>query len=95
MAKLVGKKAELEKQIEKLSEKLSKGDYKEKVPIKVQEQDAEKVGTGKDDHLTGLWMTKPLSGCFFLPPPFDSQLRQSQIELEKVKEATDSFKKMM
>lgn len=95
MAKLVGKKAELEKQIEKLSEKISKGDYKEKVPIKVQEQDAEKVGRGKD-HLTGLWMTKPLSGyqVFFLPP-FDSQLRQSQIELEKVKEATDNFKKMM
>lgn len=68
VAKLVGKKAELEKQIEKLSEKLSKGDYKEKVPIKVQEQDAEKVGTGKD-HLTGLWMTKPLSGFFFPPPP--------------------------
>lgn len=65
VAKLVGKKAELEKQIEKLSEKLSKGDYKEKVPIKVQEQDAEKVGTGKE-HLTELWMTKPLSG---FPPP--------------------------
>lgn len=66
VAKLVGKKAELEKQIEKLSEKISKGDYKEKVPIKVQEQDAEKVGTGKD-HLTGLCMTKPLSS-FFSPP---------------------------
>lgn len=45
MAKLTGKKSDLEKQIEKLSEKISKGDYKEKVPTKVQEQDAEKVGT--------------------------------------------------
>lgn len=27
--------------------------------------------------------------------PLDSQLRQSQTELEKVKEATDNFKKMM
>lgn len=60
MAKLVGKKAELEKQIEKLSEKISKGDYKEKVPIKVQEQDAEKVGTGREQ-VIGLQMTKPLS----------------------------------
>lgn len=95
VAKLVGKKAELEKQIEKLSEKISKGDYKEKVPIKVQEQDAEKVGTG-NKHLTGLQVTKPLSSwVFFSSPPFDSQLRQSQIELEKVKEATDNFKKMM
>lgn len=64
MAKLVGKKAELEKQIEKLSEKISKGDYKEKVPIKVQEQDAEKVGTGRE-HLIGLRMTKPSSGFSF------------------------------
>lgn len=46
VAKLMGKKTDLEKQIEKLSEKISKGDYKEKVPVKVQEQDAEKVGTG-------------------------------------------------
>uniref|UniRef100_A0A674MFM6 valine--tRNA ligase n=1 Tax=Takifugu rubripes TaxID=31033 RepID=A0A674MFM6_TAKRU len=36
----------LVKQIEKLSEKISKGDYKEKVPVKVQEQDTEKVGRG-------------------------------------------------
>lgn len=49
----MGRKAELEKQIEKLSEKISKGDYKEKVPIKVQEQDAEKVGSG-DEHVLGL-----------------------------------------
>lgn len=27
--------------------------------------------------------------------PFDSQLRQSQTELEKVQEATENFKKMM
>ncbi|TNN02795.1 hypothetical protein fugu_010282 [Takifugu bimaculatus] len=64
VAKLMGKKTDLEKQIEKLSEKISKGDYKEKVPVKVQEQDAEK-------------------------------LRQSQTELEKVKEAMDNFQKMM
>nr|P49696.1 RecName: Full=Valine--tRNA ligase; AltName: Full=Valyl-tRNA synthetase; Short=ValRS [Takifugu rubripes]CAA62967.1 valyl-tRNA synthetase [Takifugu rubripes] len=62
--KLMGKKTDLEKQIEKLSEKISKGDYKEKVPVKVQEQDTEK-------------------------------LRQSQTELEKVKEAMDNFQKMM
>lgn len=48
MAKLLGKKTDLEKQTEKLREKLSQGDYKEKVPVKVQEQDAEKVGTGKE-----------------------------------------------
>lgn len=46
VAKLLGKKADLEKQIKNLSEKISKGDYKEKVPVKVQEQDAEKVGRG-------------------------------------------------
>lgn len=46
MAKLMGKKTDLEKQMERLREKLSKGDYKEKVPVKVQEQDAEKVGRG-------------------------------------------------
>lgn len=38
------KKGDLEKQMEKLREKMAKGDYKEKVPVKVQEQDAEKVG---------------------------------------------------
>ncbi|CAL8359579.1 unnamed protein product [Arctogadus glacialis] len=64
VAKLSTKKGELEKQMEKLKEKMAKNDYKEKVPVKVQEQDAEK-------------------------------LRQSQAELEKVKEATDNFKKMM
>ena len=53
VAKLLGKKVELEKQIEKLSEKISRGDYKDKVPIKVQEQDAEKVGNGKA-HVMGL-----------------------------------------
>lgn len=44
MAKLMTKKGDLEKQMEKLREKMAKGDYKEKVPVKVQEQDAEKVG---------------------------------------------------
>ncbi|KAM4601058.1 valine--tRNA ligase [Polymixia lowei] len=64
VAKLTTKKGDLEKQMEKLTEKMAKSDYKEKVPVKVQELDAEK-------------------------------LRQSQTELEKVKEAMDNFKKMM
>lgn len=46
MAKLMTKKGDLEKQMEKLKEKMGKNDYKEKVPVKVQEQDAEKVGKG-------------------------------------------------
>lgn len=46
VAKLLAKKGDLEKQVEKLSEKMSKSDYKEKVPLKVQEQDAEKVKRG-------------------------------------------------
>lgn len=70
MAKLEGKRAELEKQIEKLSEKISKSDYKEKVPAKVQEQDAEKVGRGEEG-VIGLGMTKPSSGlsCRFPAAP--------------------------
>ena len=44
VAKLMTKKGDLEKQMEKLKEKMAKSDYKEKVPAKVQEQDAEKVG---------------------------------------------------
>ncbi|KAM9488338.1 valine--tRNA ligase [Clarias gariepinus] len=43
VVKLTTKKAELEKQMEKLQEKMKKSDYKEKVPAKVQEQDAEKL----------------------------------------------------
>ncbi|KAK0151520.1 Valine--tRNA ligase [Merluccius polli] len=43
VAKLTTKKGELEKQMEKLREKMAKNDYKEKVPVKVQEQDAEKL----------------------------------------------------
>lgn len=85
----MGKKTDLEKQIEKLSEKISKGDYKEKVPIKVQEQDAEKVGSG-NGNVVGCWVTN--TDQVFL---FKLQLRQSQTELEKVKEATDNFRKMM
>lgn len=46
VAKLMTKKGDLEKQMEKLREKMGKNDYKEKVPVKVQEQDAEKVGKG-------------------------------------------------
>ncbi|KAK2844778.1 hypothetical protein Q5P01_011437 [Channa striata] len=64
ISKLMTKKGDLEKQMEKLREKMAKNDYKDKVPVKVQEQDAEK-------------------------------LRQSQTELEKVKEAMDNFSKMM
>lgn len=64
VAKLMTKKADLEKQMEKIKEKMAKSDYKDKVPAKVQEQDTEK-------------------------------LRQSQTELEKVKEAVDNFKRMM
>lgn len=43
VTKLMTKKGDLEKQMEKLREKMAKNDYKEKVPVKVQEQDAEKV----------------------------------------------------
>lgn len=43
MTKLMAKQGDLEKQMEKLREKMAKSDYKEKVPVKVQEQDAEKV----------------------------------------------------
>ncbi|KAJ8287759.1 hypothetical protein COCON_G00004180 [Conger conger] len=64
LAKLAAKKGDLERQMEKLNEKMEKSDYKEKVPAKVQEQDAEK-------------------------------LRQSQTELQKVKEAIANFQKMM
>ncbi|XP_029592230.1 valine--tRNA ligase-like isoform X1 [Salmo trutta] len=43
VAKLTVKKGELEKQMDKLREKMDKSDYKEKVPVKVQELDAEKM----------------------------------------------------
>uniref|UniRef100_A0A8C1WJI1 Valine--tRNA ligase n=1 Tax=Cyprinus carpio TaxID=7962 RepID=A0A8C1WJI1_CYPCA len=43
VTKLTAKKGELEKQMEKMMEKTAKNDYKEKVPVKVQEADAEKV----------------------------------------------------
>lgn len=43
VTKLMAKQGDLEKQMEKLREKMAKSDYKEKVPVKVQEQDAEKV----------------------------------------------------
>lgn len=46
LAKLTAKKGDLERQMEKLNEKMEKSDYKEKVPAKVQEQDAEKVSGG-------------------------------------------------
>lgn len=59
MAKLMTKKGDLEKQMEKLREKMAKSDYKEKVPVKVQEQDAEKVGKG--NRLSVFWGV----GCKF------------------------------
>lgn len=59
MAKLMTKKGDLEKQMEKLREKMAKSDYKEKVPVKVQEQDAEKVGKG--NQLSVFWGV----GCKF------------------------------
>uniref|UniRef100_A0A673LL95 Valine--tRNA ligase n=1 Tax=Sinocyclocheilus rhinocerous TaxID=307959 RepID=A0A673LL95_9TELE len=43
VTKLTAKKGELEKQMEKMNEKMAKNDYKEKVPVKVQEADAEKL----------------------------------------------------
>ncbi|KAM9852346.1 valine--tRNA ligase isoform 2-T2 [Aulostomus maculatus] len=43
VTKLITKKGDLEKQMEKLREKLAKSDYREKVPVKVQEQDTEKL----------------------------------------------------
>uniref|UniRef100_A0A673IST2 Valine--tRNA ligase n=1 Tax=Sinocyclocheilus rhinocerous TaxID=307959 RepID=A0A673IST2_9TELE len=43
VTKLTAKKGELEKQMEKMKEKMAKNDYKEKVPVKVQEADAEKA----------------------------------------------------
>lgn len=43
VAKLLTKKGEVEKAMEKLREKMAKSDYAEKVPVKVQELDAEKV----------------------------------------------------
>ena len=42
-SKLTKEKADLEKQMEKLMERMAKGYYKDKVPIKVQELDAEKM----------------------------------------------------
>lgn len=49
VAKLTAKKGELEKQMDKLREKMEKGDYKEKVPVKVQELDAEKVRSSQTE----------------------------------------------
>uniref|UniRef100_A0A4W4E4B6 Valine--tRNA ligase n=1 Tax=Electrophorus electricus TaxID=8005 RepID=A0A4W4E4B6_ELEEL len=54
LAKLHAKRAELEKQLEKLQERTEKSDYLEKVPAKVQEQDAEKVrGARRGELLQG------------------------------------------
>ncbi|XP_061573124.1 valine--tRNA ligase [Cololabis saira] len=50
VTKLMTKKGDLEKQMEKLSEKMAKSDYKEKVPVKVQEQDAEKLRQSQAEH---------------------------------------------
>ncbi|XP_041963961.1 valine--tRNA ligase isoform X1 [Alosa sapidissima] len=43
VCKLSGKKADLQKQMDKLREKMAKSDYRDKVPAKVQEADAEKM----------------------------------------------------
>ncbi|XP_073703897.1 valine--tRNA ligase [Garra rufa] len=43
VTKLAAKQGELEKQMEKVKEMMAKNDYKEKVPVKVQEADAEKL----------------------------------------------------
>lgn len=93
----MAKQGDLEKQVEKLREKMSKSDYKEKVPSKVQEQDAEKVRRGVLSlgvfffegvvHKVGTVAQTRLLSL--------SQLRQSQTELEKVKEAAENFSKMM
>lgn len=79
--------------MEKLSEKMAKNDYREKVPVKVQEQDAEKVGKNR---FSGIF---PQCKCKILVRKknvsISLQLRQSQTELENVKEAMDNFRKMM
>lgn len=43
ISKLSVKRGELQKQLEKLAERMGKADYRDKVPQKVQEGDAEKV----------------------------------------------------
>lgn len=62
MAKLTVKKGELEKQMDKLREKMDKSDYKEKVPVKVQELDADKVGCGGENVITQVLVWE--SGAF-------------------------------
>lgn len=52
VTKLTAKRGELEKLMEKLKEKMAKNDYKEKVPVKVQEADAEKVRKMKESNLS-------------------------------------------
>lgn len=91
VAKLMTKKGDLEKQMEKLREKMAKSDYKEKVPVKVQEQDAEKVRKRNRQCFLGC---EDLNSWKIISA-FSPQLRQSQTELEKVKEAMDNFRKMM
>uniref|UniRef100_A0A673YM25 valine--tRNA ligase n=1 Tax=Salmo trutta TaxID=8032 RepID=A0A673YM25_SALTR len=59
VAKLTVKKGELEKQMDKLREKMDKSDYKEKVPVKVQELDADKVRRGQREcHYSGFSLGK-------------------------------------
>lgn len=43
LSKLQAKKGELAKLMEKLHDKMATGDYRDKVPLKVQQQDSEKV----------------------------------------------------
>lgn len=100
VSKLTAKKGELEKQMEKLKEKIAKNDYKEKVPVKVQEADAEKVSRMEGKQFVwenGLQLQFSKGTClkekifFFFP----FQLRQNEAELQKVKEAIENFRKMM
>lgn len=100
VAKLSTKKGELEKQMEKVEEKMKKSDYREKVPAKVQEQDAEKVSLLYTYTfillaiLTAvLW--RWITFFFFFILSLTLQLRQSQTELQKVTEAIENFRRMM
>ncbi len=100
VTKLTAKNGELEKQMEKMKEKMAKNDYKEKVPVKVQEADAEKVSGMEGKQFVrenGLKLQFSAVDCLeetcniFI----SFQLRQNETELQKVKEAIENFRKMM
>lgn len=85
--------------MEKMKEKLAKNDYKEKVPVKVQEADAEKVSRMEGKKIVcenGFRLQLSTGSCFEEKCNFFSfQLRQNEAELQKVKEAIENFRKMM